>query len=304
MRHQKAIDIIHSRRRQAESVAQRHYEFALSDSKFYEAEKKLRASKLALLNSKTKANEDKVKKHQKERSSALSLLKLTDSDFIPKYTCSLCDDMGTHKGKVCNCAKNLTIEISLTNTVAYLKNATFETINLSLFKTPAERTKMERLYALMEQFCNKFPTTKYRNILLLGNTGTGKTHIISCIANRLIKRGENILPVTAFELINRALAYHTTHNSDKLSHLTPLLDSDLLIIDDLGTESILKNVTLEYLYLILNERLVKGKHTIITTNLDPKTLEARYGSRITSRLLDKSCTYVAALSGSDVRKLL
>ncbi|MCL2371054.1 MAG: ATP-binding protein [Firmicutes bacterium] len=304
MHYQKAIDIIKTRRRDAENAASRRYETALNDSKFYEAEKKLRAAKLTLLTSKSKANEDKVRKLQKERTTALIRIKLTESDFVPKYICSLCNDTGTDNGKPCKCAKNLAIELSLTNTAAYLKYASFETVNLKIFKETAEQAKMTRLYALMEQFCTKFPTTKFRNILLLGNTGTGKTHIISCIANRLIERGENVLPVTAFELVNRALAYHTTHNSDKLSHLTPLLDSDLLIIDDLGTESILKNVTLEYLYLILNERLVKGKHTIITTNLEPKTLEARYGTRIASRLLDKSSTFVAALGGSDVRKLV
>jgi len=300
MYYQKAIDIIASRRRHAESSAYERYRLALTDDGFYEIEKRLKDAELSTLK-KIKTNEN-IEKLKKKRVEALKRLKLTESDFTPKYKCPLCDDIGMLKKTLCKCAKNLCIEIAQESTSAYIKEATFDAVKFEIFKE--ERAKMERIYGLMRQFSDKFPNTKYRNLLLLGSVGTGKTFLISCMANYLISKGENVFPVTAFELLNRSLNYHTASVGNKMHYLVPLLESDLLIIDDLGTESIFKNVTIEYLYLILNERLVKGKHTIITTNLDLPALEARYGTRISSRLLDKTSTFVAALSGSDVRKLL
>ena len=303
MNYQKAIDIINSRRRAAQTEAAARYDTALEDAGFYAAECALRAAQLKTATDKSKAAQDNLKKTQKARAAALLKLKLTDADFAPRYSCKLCGDCGMIGGSLCNCAKNLAIETSLKNTAALIDNAEFETTGFTVFD-PSERPKIQKIYAHMQEYCQKFRTTERRNVLLLGNTGTGKTHLISCICNRLIKRGENVFALTAFELINRALAYHTTFDEKKLSYLAPVLSCDLLVIDDLGTESIFKNVTLEYLYLIINERLIKARHTVITTNLSPDALQARYGARIASRLLDKKHTYVAALGGSDIRKLL
>ena len=75
------------------------------------------------------------------------------------------------------------------------------------------------------------------------------------------------------------------------------------MIDDLGTEPVLKNVTLEYLYLILNERLTSNKATVITTNLDLNGIINRYGERIYSRITNKSNTFVCRFTGADLRKL-
>ena len=304
MHYKKAIDIINARRGEAERLAGIRYMTALEDSAFYEAEKNLKTARLQLLKSSATTLKKSAVRYAKERADALKRLGLADKDFEPKYTCSRCDDTGRDGKGICNCAKNLSIDMALSGTAAFFKNASFDTVDLDIFKDGQIRAKMTKLYDQMRRFCTKFPHTRLNNILLLGNTGTGKTHLISCIANYLISLGEYVLPITAFELVNRALNYHTSADSDKLGHLTPLLDADLLIIDDLGTESIFKNVTLEYLYLIINERLVKGKHTIITTNLDLGALETRYGSRITSRLLDKSSTYVTALTGGDIRRAL
>ena len=82
---------------------------------------------------------------------------------------------------------------------------------------------------------------------------------------------------------------------------SPYLDCDLLAIDDLGTEAIYKNVTLEYLYMVINERQIAGKHTLITSNLSVNRLAERYGERIASRILDKKTCYAAEFSGKDIR---
>ena len=98
------------------------------------------------------------------------------------------------------------------------------------------------------------------------------------------------------------LSYHTTNgNEQKNAYLNALIDPDCLIIDDLGTEPMLKNVTKEYLYLILSERSRDDKMTIITTNLTPNELLARYNERIFSRLFNKREGFAAQISGTDLR---
>ena len=112
------------------------------------------------------------------------------------------------------------------------------------------------------------------------------------------------MALTAFAANNRFLKYHTTFNEDKSGWLDPMLDCSFLIIDDLGTESILKNVTLEYFYQIINERNTSGKLTLITTNLGHDDILARYGERIYSRLFDKSLSFAYSIKGKDIRKAL
>ena len=83
--------------------------------------------------------------------------------------------------------------------------------------------------------------------------------------------------------------------------LSPLTDCDLLVIDDLGTEQIYKNVTLEYLLSTISERILAQKHTIITTNLTPEELLDRYGDRLYSRLMDKRIGRAIKFPDTDFR---
>ena len=88
---------------------------------------------------------------------------------------------------------------------------------------------------------------------------------------------------------------------DKNDIIEPLITCDFLFIDDLGTEPVYKNVTIEYLFLILNERLNLNKHTIITTNLSLKEIKEHYGDRLFSRIINKDTNLTLELSGKDKR---
>lgn len=87
----------------------------------------------------------------------------------------------------------------------------------------------------------------------------------------------------------------------KQSYFNALIDPDVLILDDLGTEPLLKNVTLEYLYIILNERSRLGRLTVITTNLNIEGILKRYKERIFSRLLNKHESLAVYIDGEDLR---
>lgn len=215
------------------------------------------------------------------------------SDFFPPPSCPKCDDTGVVNGKICDCAIKLAVSES-------------DNIELPLYdfasgyaSAPEE---LKRTYEQMRAFCDKFPETNIKNIVLMGGSGTGKTYLMGCIAKELALRC-SLMFLTAYGFNKRLTAYHTTFDETKDDYLEPILDSDVLIIDDLGSESIIRNVTKEYLFIVINERNLKGKATLVTTNLDMKALEERYGAKITSRLFDKNVCYAKILKGYDLRKI-
>ena len=84
--------------------------------------------------------------------------------------------------------------------------------------------------------------------------------------------------------------------------LDSLLDPDLLIIDDLGTEPVLRNVTKEYLLAVIQERMLKHKATLISTNLSPEQIFDRYGERLFSRITHKGKSLLINIEGNDLRQ--
>ena len=123
------------------------------------------------------------------------------------------------------------------------------------------------------EFVNNFDNPDSHNLLFTGNTGLGKTYMSNCIANELIKKGKNVLyqtaPVLLETIIDNKFNKYKTANKDNFSK--DVLEADLLIIDDLGTEC-LNSMKLSELFTILNTRILNLNHkptkTIISTNLN------------------------------------
>ena len=107
--------------------------------------------------------------------------------------------------------------------------------------------------------------------------------------------------LTAVKANDLFLKYHTSDQADRKLVFSLLTDCDLLIIDDLGTEPVLRNVTVEYLTSILSERLTNKNPFIITTNLTPEEMIKRYTERLVSRLSDSS-TAIMPFNGKDKRR--
>ncbi|MDE7395440.1 MAG: ATP-binding protein [Clostridiales bacterium] len=262
------------------------------DAEFLACEKELRA---LLFNEVQGKPIDKKKLAALQKSNAQMRKRL--GLVPPAPACKICNDTGRHNGKFCECVVRLSVQ-NESNVSIPLHD--FEAVDFSVYgeHEPAYR----KLFDDVRTICTLYPKNKKRCIVLSGNTGNGKTYLAGCAANEMLQRGMSVLALTAFAANNRFLKYHTCFDADKASYLDPMLDCTLLIIDDLGTESILKNVTNEYLYLILNERNLAGKLTLFTTNLTPNAILNRYGDRIYSRLFDKSLTYAKSLSAPDIRK--
>ena len=211
------------------------------------------------------------------------------------YSCRKCKDTGVYQGGVCSCLekiynKELSAELS-----PLLKTGgeSFDRFDLNMYSgeyDPAlgfsPRECMEKVYGVCRRFAESFPE-KQKNLLFQGSTGLGKTFLSGCIAREVAGKGHSV----CYSSVSDALETFETRkfNFDEAGdeadkRVRRMLDCDLLILDDLGTE-MLTSMAMSALYTVLNTRLVNKKCTVISTNLKNDELSRRYSPQITSRLL-------------------
>lgn len=253
-------------------------------------------------NQKTTELSKVLKNIRKQKLDILKAAKMTPDDLLPQYECKDCNDTGVASGKVCACfVRRRNAELVKASGIDGSKLATFEKFDTSICKDKSQAKNLEKLKNVVEKWANTYPNVKKRNLVFSGKVGVGKTFITECLASFMIKKNYSVCFVSAFDMNNMMLAYHTTFNETKNSQLVPLLESDFLFIDDLGTEPLINNVTLNYLFLVLSERERFNRPVIITTNLMPEDILDRYNERIYSRLTSKKTSTVFHLDGSDLR---
>ena len=249
-----------------------------------------------------------ISKKQKElnevlnkKESILNAMGLTKDDIQPQYDCKKCLDTGIFENGICSCANQIANNILMKKCgVDLSKVPSFEEYDYKFFDSEDERTFAQKCVKTLDEYVNKFEKIEIRNIVMCGASGTGKTYLTKCIAKEMISRGHTTLFASAFDLNNLFLEEHLSQ-SDQKDHLQDLIDLDVLIIDDIGTEPMRRNVTKEYLLLLLNERLAKGKATIITSNLNPEQMLAKYEERIFSRMFNKRTSLVLEFKGKNNR---
>ena len=148
----------------------------------------------------------------------------------------------------------------------------------------------------MQKWCKS--DFKKNLIYLAGATGVGKTYLMRCLANELISRGRLVKITTAYQMNRDFKEFSKTNNEELLKNYT---DTEILFIDDLGTEPLFKDVTIENLYIVINERKMKKLPTIITSNLTLDNIRDRYDERIFSRIVDRETSITLLLDGEDKR---
>lgn len=295
MDYKRAIQKIVADRRSKETDAKLLYlELLRTTPKLYEVEKAIRGLKMDEIHGKV-IDKSNLESLVALRNQILFEQGITKDMLDPPFKCAKCKDTGLIGKKTCSCVIQSCAGEGVSN------DLTFDRSTLTVYPQ-AEQKHVASVYATAKAFCDKFPATNKLNLLFMGKCGSGKTYLASCIANELMSKGYSVIMLSSFAFVNRMLKYHTTFDDEKLGFLDPLLDCDLLIIDDLGSENIIKNVTVEYLFHVINERMTAGKHTIFTTNLDDDMIRSRYGERTYSRLFGSAQSKGFALSSSDLRK--
>ncbi|MGI6702090.1 MAG: ATP-binding protein [Christensenellales bacterium] len=297
------INSIRRHRQYAEDLRDSDYEAALKDSQFRALDTRRRELIIKL----AQAESGQAAVLQAEYDAVLNKLdtvtkRLKLNPFKVGYNCALCGDNGYIEGKLCSCARKMLFDkLKSISGVGHGAPYAFDMHNKALFAGLPQEKTINVLYGKLKSYAKIFPDMKYNNIILSGGIGTGKTFALSAFSNAVLNRGFMTLYITAFEMHEAFLRYHTAPYDEKALHIDNLLNADLLVIDDLGTEPVFRNVTLEYLYLIISERMRNSRPILLSTNLDPELLMSRYGERIFSRLLDKNNSRIFNIDGDDLR---
>ena len=230
------------------------------------------------------------------------------SIFTPQYVCNDCRDTGKlDNGMRCHCFNDYYSQYKFGDAdMKILERENFSTFDLSIFpeKTASgvnQRAQMEHLKAALEDYCEKFPQVPKKNIIISGLTGTGKSFLTNCIAKALDERMFSVIRLSSYKMINDLFDLYISDSTEFNAELDRLCRVDVLIIDDLGTELMKENFTLNTIYYLLDKRLELDKAGIVSTNLSPKKLEDKYSDRIMSRLFNSNTANTILLAGTDVR---
>ena len=233
------------------------------------------------------------------------------ADYLqPVYTCPDCQDTGYIGDRKCHCFERAIVDFlySQSNLQDILEKENFDHFVLSFYpddyiedttgQTP--RDNMRNILNTAKEFIRKF-NDEPANLLLYGNTGVGKTFLTNCIARELLECSHTVVYLTSLRLFDILETYkfdRELSHAEKNAAVSYILDSDLLIIDDLGTE-LNNSFTSSQLYHCIDARLNNRRATIISTNLSFDDLRERYSERIFSRLT--SNYILLKLTGDDIR---
>lgn len=228
-------------------------------------------------------------------------------DYLdPVFQCPECRDSGytgTAPKALCTCVTRR-YHALLSGEGRSEASPSFERFDLSVFPETVldnQGTTQRMLMGIVKKHCERYadavPGGK-QNLLLYGPSGLGKTYLLQAIAQRVRERGILTLTFNANTLLNHIRQAYFSRGEEVDQ---PYYSVPLLLIDDLGTEPLWENITLEQLFALLEHRIQNGLHTVISTNLPLDAISERYTRRIYSRLLDRNLSLALQFQGQDIR---
>lgn len=239
---------------------------------------------------------------QAERRAELLRLGYTEDYTKPRFVCQICSDTGSVNMKVCSCLKKLLIteNIKSSGIGSLIEKQSFENFDIERYKDEPELYEhMKRNVSLARGFAKSFGNP-YGNLLIMGKTGVGKTHISTAVAKEVIEQGYNVIYDSSQNIVSD---FENDRFKSGYGPYEPkaekYLECDLLIIDDLGTEFV-NQFTISCLYNLINTRQNRALPTVVSTNLTIEELINKYEGRISSRLLGAGVT-VLMFDGDDYR---
>ncbi|MDD3393888.1 MAG: AAA family ATPase [Clostridia bacterium] len=244
----------------------------------------------------TKDIMEQLKEGQKilecERGEILAAHHMSPEMLEIEYTCPKCQDTGYNGTEKCICLKRRLMDklYDQSNVRDMIQVENFDNFDFSMYSAVQSKEEgisakgnAEKLYRRALGFVEDFGNGA--NLLIYGGTGLGKTFLCNCIAKDLLEKGHTVLYLTAGQLF-RKLEEQRFHRDDDEEEAKEwdqeLLEAELLIIDDLGTE-FSTIFTASELFRIINDRKLAKKAVVISTNLGPTELMSQYSDRVTSR---------------------
>ena len=237
----------------------------------------------------------------KKRGAVLLSLGYPEDYSEIKYTCPICCDTGYEGSKLCSCFREELIKENIRSSGIgnLIEKQSFDNFRLDIYKDEAIKKEMTHNLSEAKKYADEFSRDS-KNLLLIGTTGTGKTHLTTAIARTVIEKGFEVIydsaqnVVAAFEYDRFKSGYGQYEARGE-----KYLECELLILDDLGTE-FSNQFTVSCLYNLLNTRINKGLPTVISTNLGAGELLSRYEDRIYSRIIGQD-TIILRFLGKDNR---
>ena len=247
-----------------------------------------------------------------EKIAALLRAKGYPPDYLgPVRRCAQCGDTGyvyeNSLKRPCECLQKAYRAFLSQEGGPLDKEKTFERFDPGRFPQEAlpgtdvtQREYMEIVRRRCRQFADGVPDGPAKTLLLHGGSGLGKTYLLHCVANAVEGRGMEPIYETAYDLL---ACLKNAYFSRGEQTAQEYFDAPLLLIDDLGMEPMIENITVEQIYNLLNARLSRGLPTVVSTNLSRTELQRRYTERVSSRLLDTRTGMAIPFLGKDIRLL-
>lgn len=207
--------------------------------------------------------------------------------LVEKYECPDCKDTGYIDGVKCHCLKQriLGVLYKQSNLEEMLERENFSTLSYDYYDD-SDLDMMKKIISDCKDYVEKFHES-YENLLFYGNVGVGKTFLTNCMAKELIDRGNSVIYFTSirlFDTLSKCVFGRDYDDEEEFRDIqNDLYSCDLLIIDDLGTENV-NSFVASRLFDVLNERDIRRKSTVISTNLPIESIAERYSERNFSRI--------------------
>lgn len=222
-------------------------------------------------------------------------------DYLePVYDCPECLDTGYKDGHRCRCFEQQITRMlyAQSNLQELLATENFSALSYDYYKG-SDLTNFKKAVESSLSFIKNF-REEYRNLLFYGEVGTGKTFLSNCIACEMLNQGYSVIYFSASGLFNLLSRYSFDAGNKETLYKTyeDIYNCDLVIVDDLGTE-LSNTFTNSQLFSFINERQLRKKSILISTNLSLEEIKARYSERIFSRLT--SNFIFRKMSGPDIR---
>lgn len=227
----------------------------------------------------------------------------------PVYRCPACRDTG-YVGELvrnpCDCLRRAYQQRLRRDIGLDIREAeTFRRFDPSVFSEEplkgsslSQRAYMNEVRKICENWAGPAPEGGRKDLLLLGPSGVGKTFLLRCMADRLLEQDVPVLLVSAGRFFEMARSHYFGQDSD----LEDLRSVEVLMLDDLGSEPLMQNITIESLFDLIETRRNRGLATAFSTNLSEEELRARYTERIASRMTYGGKCVVIPLQGRDIRR--